>query len=319
MPDTLDNSAAIEAAVQAIAAVDGGATPPEPAPEPTADTPPLDAALAPDATPDAAAPPEPEPAAPEPEPPPAATEPELSPAMLQLMSRERDLYQREQEVKAALKQADEAKGMLELARSDPVAFANQHLPQDFYETWTQRILNGGKETSPEQQKRLEARVAATEQMVRQQEEAQRAKEERQRVDGYLDSVVELFDTDESYEMCKTFPGIRDVAENVLNAQFRATGKVLTPAEIATTLRDSIVNDLFAKLSQTKVARSIWEKHNAAAPPAPAAPKAKSPGTAAPKTLSNSLEGSIEQAIPADLSFEEKLVRASKVLVMPGDG
>jgi hypothetical protein len=311
-----DNTVAIEAAMKAVAGEsasesEGGSAPQDSGnsnPEGSSAQPPVDPA---------------QPSTPEPAPA-AKTDADLSPAMLQLMQRERELYQREQEAKAAIKKAEEMKSLVDLAQKDPVSFASQHMPQDFYETWTQRILNGGKETSVEQQRRLEARIEAAERALHESSQSQKQKEERARVDQYLNNFEQVLAEDDSYEMVRTFPGVRDVAENVLNAQFQATGKVLTPAEIAETIRDSIVHSMYEQLSQTKTAQSIWEKILAAKKqdeknPAGAASKPANTGSAPPQNLSNDLGGSIEQVLPPDLSFEEKLVRAARILKLPGDG
>lgn len=315
-------TADLQTAMDTVASGGSPADPPVDAPPPDTAPPPTDPQSAGEPAPDPAPPVVPDPAPPEPPAPPA--EPPMSDAMLRILDKERDLYHREQRANEAVKKAEAAAGMLELAKSDPIKFAEQHLPQNFYETWTQRILNGGKATDAEAQQQILSRVEAAEARAAQVEQAAQQREHRKSIDNHLDQVEVAFDSDDSFEMAKSFPNVREVSENLLNSHYQQTGKVLTPVEIAETIRDKIVHTMYTQLSKTGAAKKIWQELSAETHPSQATPPGAEPATqAAPAaasqpSLTNDLDSSSEYALPDDLSWDQKLLRMSKKLVMPGD-
>lgn len=215
--------------------------------------------------------------------------PKVSDADRALLEKDKEIWQKQQALARAEKDLAEARrhaDAFSLLQRDPIAFAEQHMPTDFYDRMTQRMLNQGKPSEDERYQALEASNKELREELHSLKTGIATKEQADKYEraasDYLANVRKALEG-EGMRYGRAARNVDELARHFAVMHYQQTGQTLTPDETAAKV-EQYVRDDYERM------RNAFDATSSDAPPEPKpAPQSKTNGSE-PKTLKNNIAG-----------------------------
>jgi hypothetical protein len=194
----------------------------------------------------------------------------------ELRRAEEELKARQQQIQAQMDEFQKSQQLLQQMQADPVAFVEQHLPQDTFDRYAQRKLAEMNQPQQAQQPQSGAEMAEIKRKIDEYESKLNAmqteaaaKEQQQALNEYVGQAraayaAPLDGGEDKFALLRAWPNVDQELVQLTSAHLQQTGQVLSPADAVAKLNE-IVTNRYAELSKAVAPKSATPQPAAEVP------------------------------------------------------